>query len=206
MLSGFLRRLLRGRVIMMRLNPPARRFYLVPALGLVLVTAMAACSSGSSSSSSVAATTPTSVPASVSATATASATPAASGSGSSSAVAEITTNWNAFFNPSTPNSKRVQLLQNGSQFTAAISAFASSPLAAAVTSKVDSVTLSSATSANVKYDLSAMGATVATGASGTSVLQDGTWKVGDEVFCGLLTEAKSAGITVPVPSACSSAS
>jgi len=188
---------------MMRFNPPARRFYLVPALGLVLVTAMAACSSGSSSSSSVAATTPTSIPAT--ATATTSATPAASG-GSSSAVAEITTNWNAFFNPSTPNSKRVQLLQNGSQFTAAISAFASSPLAAAVTSKVDSVTLSSATAAKVKYDLSAMGATVATGASGTSVLQDGTWKVGDEVFCGLLTEAKSAGITVPVPSACSSAS
>ena len=205
MSSGFLRRLLRGRVIMMRFNPPARRFYLVPALGLVLVTAMAACSSGSSSSSSVA-TTPTSVPTSVSATATTSPTPATSGSGSSSAVAEITTNWNAFFNPSTPNSKRVQLLQNGSQFTAAISAFASSPLAAAVTSKVDSVTLSSATTAKVKYDLSAMGTTVATGASGTSVLQDGTWKVGDEVFCGLLTEAKSAGITVPVPSACSSAS
>ena len=189
---------------MMRFNPPARRFYLVPALGLVLVTAMAACSSGSSSSSSVA-TTPTSIAASTSASATTSATPAASG-GSSSAVAEITTSWNAFFNPSTPNSKRVQLLQNGSQFTAAISAFASSPLAAAVTSKVDSVTLSSATAAKVKYDLSAMGTTVATGASGTSVLQDGTWKVGDEVFCGLLTEAKSAGITVPVPSACNSAS
>jgi hypothetical protein len=191
---------------MMRFNPPARRFYLVPALGLVLVTSMAACSSGSSSSSSVAATTPTSIPTSVSATTITSPTPAASGSGSSSATAEITTNWNAFFNPSTPNSKRVQLLQNGSQFTAAISAFASSPLAAAVTSKVDSVTLSSATTAKVKYDLSAMGTTVATGASGTSVLQDGTWKVGDEVFCGLLTEAKSAGITVPVPSACSSAS
>jgi hypothetical protein len=205
MSSGFLRRLLRGRVIMVRFNPPARRFYLVPAVGLVLVTAMAACSSGSSSSSSVA-TTPTSIAASTSASATTSATPAASGGGSSSAVAEITTNWNAFFNPSTPNSKRVQLLQNGSQFTAAISAFASSPLAAAVTSKVDSVTLSSATTAKVKYDLSAMGTTVATGASGTSVLQDGTWKVGDEVFCGLLTEAKSAGITVPVPSACSSAS
>ena len=187
---------------MMRFNPPARRFYLVPALGLVLVTAMAACSSGSSSSSTSAAA---STPASTSASAATSATPAASG-GSSSAVAEITTNWNAFFNPSTPNSKRVQLLQNGSEFTAAISAFASSPLAAAVTSKVDSVTLSSATSAKVKYDLSAMGTTVATGASGTSVLQDGTWKVGDEVFCGLLTEAKSAGITVPVPSACSSAS
>ena len=58
----------------------------------------------------------------------------------------------------------------------------------------------------MKYDLSALGTTVASGATGTSVLQDGTWKVGDDVFCGLLTQAKSAGLTVPVPSACNSAS
>jgi hypothetical protein len=50
-----------------------------------------------------------------------------------------------------------------------------------------------------------MGTTVASGASGNSVLQNGTWKVGDSVFCGLLTEAKSAGVSIPVPSACSSA-
>jgi hypothetical protein len=131
--------------------------------------------------------------------------PSASVGGSSSAVAEITTNWNTFFNSSTPNSKRVQLLQNGSQFTSAISAFASSPLAAAVTSKVDSVTVTSATAAKVKYDLSALGTTVASGATGTSVLQDGTWKVGDDVFCGLLSQAKSAGLTIPVPSVCSTA-
>jgi hypothetical protein len=184
---------------MMRFNPTARRFYLAPALGLVLVTAMSACSSGSSSSSSTASTAP-STAASSSAV---SSTPVPTGS--SSAVAQITANWTTFFNSSTPNSKRVQLLENGSQFSSAISAFAASPLAAAVTSKVDSVSLSSATQAKVKYDLSAMGATVASGASGTAVLQDGTWKVGDDVFCGLLTEAKSAGITIPVPSACSSA-
>jgi hypothetical protein len=187
---------------MMRFNPTARRFYLAPALGLVLVTAMSACSSGSSSSSSTASTAP-STSAATSASAAASSSPAASG-GSSSAVAEITANWTTFFNSSTPNSKRVQLLQNGSQFSSAITAFAASPLAAAVTSKVDSVALSSATQAKVKYDLSAMGTTVASGASGTAVLQNGTWKVGDDVFCGLLTEAKSAGITIPVPSACSS--
>ena len=186
---------------MMRFNPTARRFYLAPALGLVLVTAMSACSSGSSSSSS---STAAAAP-STSASAAASSSPAASG-GSSSAVAEITANWTTFFNSSTPNSKRVQLLENGSQFSSAITAFAASPLAAAVTSKVDSVSLSSATQAKVKYDLSALGTTVASGASGTAVLQDGTWKVGDDVFCGLLTEAKSAGITIPVPSACSSAS
>jgi hypothetical protein len=183
---------------MMRFNPTARRLYLAPALGLVLVTAMSACSSGSSSSSSTASTAP-----STSASAVASSTPVPSGS--SSAVAEITANWTTFFNSSTSNTKRVQLLENGSQFSSAISAFAASPLAAAVTSKVDSVSLSSATKAKVKYNLSAMGATVASGASGTAVLQDGTWKVGDDVFCGLLTEAKSAGITIPVPSACSSA-
>jgi hypothetical protein len=96
-------------------------------------------------------------------------------------------------------------LQNGSQFSSAISAFASSPLDGALTSKVDSVTLTSATEATVKYDLTALGATVASGASGTSVLQDGTWKLGDTVFCGLLTQANSAGLTMPVPAVCGSA-
>ena len=186
---------------MMRFNKKARRVYLAPALGLVLVTAMSACSSGSSSSSS---STAAAAPSTAASSSAVSSTPVPSGS--SSAVAEITANWTTFFNSSTPNSKRVQLLENGSQFSSAITAFAASPLAAAVTSKVDSVSLSSATQAKVKYDLSAMGATVASGASGTAVLQDGTWKVGDDVFCGLLTEAKSAGITIPVPSACSSAS
>lgn len=193
---------------MMRFNPLARRAYLAPALGLVLLTAIAACSSGASSSStpgSAASATPAS-PTRPPASSAPAVPPSAGTGGSSSAVSEITTNWNTFFNPSTPNSKRVQLLENGSQFSSAINAFASSPLAAAVTSKVDSVTLTSATKAKVKYDLSAMGTTVASGASGTSVLQDGTWKVGDDVFCGLLSQAKSAGLTIPVPSACSSAS
>jgi hypothetical protein len=188
---------------MMRINPIARRVYLAPALGLMLIAALAACSSGSSSSSSSAA--PASSAAAPASSAASTAASAASG-GSAAAVTEITNNWETFFNSSTPNSKRVQLLQNGSQFSGSISAFASSPLAAAVTSKVDSVTLDSATKATVKYDLSAAGATVATGATGSSVLQDGTWKVGDDVFCGLLTQAKAFGLNVPVPSACSSAS
>ena len=187
----------------MRFNLTAHRVYLAPALGLMLVTAMSACSSSASSSSS---SVPASTAPSASATsAPATSSPAASG-GSTSAQAEITANWTKFFNSSTSNSERVQLLENGSQFSSAITAFAASPLAAAVSSKVDSVTVNSSTKATVKYDLTAMGSTVATGATGSSVLQDGTWKVGDDVFCGLLTEAKSAGLTIPVPSACSSAS
>jgi hypothetical protein len=193
----------------MRINPIARRIYLAPALGLVLIAAMSACSSGSSTSSSApAATTSAAAPSSSAAPSSAASTaasPATSG-GSSAAVTEIKNNWETFFNSATPNSERVQLLQNGSQFSASISAFAASPLAAAVSSKVDSVTLDSATTATVKYDLSAAGSTVASGATGPSVLQDGTWKVGDKVFCGLLTQAKAFGMNVPVPSACSSAS
>lgn len=190
----------KGRVTM-QFDLTARRAYLVSALGLVLVTAISACSSGSSSSSSTAAAAPSTAAATTAAPATA----AASG-GTASAVSEITANWNKFFNSSTPNSERVALLQNGSDFSTAISQLSSTPLASGLTSKVDSVSVTSSTEAKVKYDLSALGQTVATGATGSSVLQNGTWKVGDDVFCGLLTQAKSFGLTVTVPSVCSSAS
>ena len=173
------------------------RFYLAPALGLVFALAITACSSSGSSSSSTA----TSAPAATTSAATASSSAAAGGS----AVTQITANWEAFFNPATPNSKRVQLLENGSEFASAISAFSASPLAQSVSSKVDSVSLTSATKANVKYDLTAAGTSVATGQTGTSVLQDGVWKVGDEVFCGLLKQGASL-LNISVPAACNSAS
>jgi hypothetical protein len=175
------------------------RFYLAPAVGLVFALAITACSSSGSSSSSTA----TSAPAATTSAATASATASAATGGS--ATAQITANWEAFFNPATPNSKRVQLLENGSEFASAISAFAASPLAKSVTSKVDSVSLTSSTKANVKYDLTAAGTSVATGQTGTSVLQDGTWKVGDDVFCGLLKQGASL-LNISVPAACNSAS
>ena len=174
------------------------RLYLAPALGLVFALAITACSSSGSSSSSTAAT---SAPAATTSAATASSSAAAGGS----AVAQITANWEAFFNPATPNSKRVQLLENGSEFASAINAFSASPLAQQVSSKVDSVSVTSATKANVKYDLTAAGTAVATGQTGTSVLQDGVWKVGDEVFCGLLKQGASL-LNISVPAACNSAS
>jgi hypothetical protein len=173
------------------------RLYLAPAVGLVFALAITACSSSGSSSSSTA----TSAPAATTSAATASSSAAAGGS----AVAQITANWEAFFNPATPNSKRVQLLENGSEFASAISAFSASPLAQQVSSKVDSVSVTSATKANVKYDLTAAGTSVASGQTGTSVLQDGVWKVGDDVFCGLLKEGASL-LNISVPAACNSAS
>jgi len=173
------------------------RFYLAPALGLVFALAITACSSSGSSSSSTA----TSAPAATTSAATASSSAAAGGS----AVAQITANWEAFFNPATPNAKRVLLLENGAQFASAINAFSASPLAQSVSSKVDSVSVTSATKANVKYDLTAAGTPVATGQTGTSVLQNGVWKVGDDVFCGLLKQGASL-LNISIPAACNSAS
>jgi len=181
----------------MRFHSRVHRFYLAPALGLVFALAITACSSSGSSSSSTA----TSAPAATTSAATTSSSAAAGGS----AAAQITANWEAFFNPATPNSKRVQLLENGSEFASAINAFSASPLAQQVSSKVDSVSVTSATKANVKYDLTAAGTAVATGQTGTSVLQDGVWKVGDEVFCGLLKQGASL-LNISVPAACNSAS
>jgi hypothetical protein len=63
------------------------------------------------------------------------------------------------------------------------------------------VELTSPTRATVKYDLTAAGQSVASGATGVAVLENGTWKVGDASFCGLLKEAQSF-LNIPLPSAC----
>jgi hypothetical protein len=188
----------------MRFHQMARRIFIAPALGLALAAAVAACSSSPSTTSTPPATSSaTTTPASTSPSATATAT-ATSGGSSSAAVSAITANWEAFFSSSTPNSKRVQLLENGSTFASTVGELSASPLASAVTSTVKSVTLTSSTQATVKYDLTAAGTTVESDASGTAVLQDGVWKVGDDVFCGLLKEGASL-MNIKVPAACNSA-
>ena len=101
----------------MRSSPMARRIA-ASALGLALAATVAACSSSGSSSTTSSSTT-SSTPASASASATASG--ATSGS---AAVAQITANWEKFFDASTPIAEKVTLLQNGTVFQPAIKAFA----------------------------------------------------------------------------------
>jgi hypothetical protein len=168
----------------------------------MLAAAISACSSSASTPAPGTSATPaTTAPASSTAGGPTAGGPTAGGS--AAAIAEIKTNWEKFFNSSTPNSERLALLQNGSTFSSAISSFSANPLASAVSSKVDSVKLTSATQAAVTYDLIAAGAPVASGQKGTAVLQDGTWKVGDGAFCGLLKEGASA-LNMTVPAACGS--
>jgi hypothetical protein len=186
----------------MRFRHSARRIFMAPALGLALVAAVAACSSSGSSTTS----TPPATSSSTATPASNSSSPSTSTStsGGGSAVSAIKANWEEFFSSSTPNSKRIGLLENGSTFASAVNAFSASPLASAVSSKVDSVSVTSATKATVKYDLTAGGTSVESGATGTAVLQNGVWKVGDDVFCGLLKQG-AAILNIKVPSACNSA-
>jgi hypothetical protein len=179
----------------MRLPLVARRIILAPALALALALAVAACSSSSSSSSS--SVSSSSAPAS---SAPASSAPASSASGSSAAVAEITANWEKFFNFGTPTSERVALLQNGSAFSSAISALSKIPLASGIGAKVTSVTVNSATSATVNYNLVSGSSTLLSGQTGTAVYEDGTWKVGDASLCGLFKLVPGG----TVPAACNS--
>ncbi len=129
----------------------------------------------------------------------AASSPAASPGGN--AVAEITTNWEAFFSAKTPVSQRVSLLQDGSQFQSVIQSQAGSGLASQASAKVTKVTVTSLTQATVKYDILLNGTPALTNQTGTAVLDNGTWKVGVTSFCGLLT-LENGGKTTGLPAAC----
>ena len=188
----------------MRLPLVARRIILAPVLGLALILAVAACSSSSSSSSSSAGASspPSSAPASSAPASSAPASSAPASSGNSAAAAQIKANWEKFFNSSTPLSQRVALLQNGSSFSSAIDSFSKLPLANGIGAKVTGVTVTSATMATVTYSIVSGSTTLLGGQSGTAVLQDGTWKVGDASLCNLFKLIPGGS----VPAACSSVS
>jgi hypothetical protein len=172
---------------------------LVPALGLALALAVAACSSSSSPSSSSASSP--SAPVSSAAPVSSGPVPSSSSPASSSATAQITANWEKFFNAATPTSQRVALLQNGSTFSAAIADFSKLPLAGGIGAKVTGVTVNSATSATVTYAIVSGSTTLLGGQTGKAVYQDGTWKVGDASLCGLFKLVPGGTL----PAACSSA-
>ena len=128
--------------------------------------------------------------------------PAAPASGS--ATARITADWQAFFDAKTPAARRVQLLQNGQVFAPVIRAQSGSGLASAATAKVTKVTLTSPDQAKVTYSILIGGTPQLQNQTGVAVLQNGTWKVGDASFCGLLA-LENGGKTSGLPAACRSA-
>ena len=170
----------------MRFNQLAR-WIAAPALGLALAATMAACSSsGSSATASPSSAPPSSSVASSPAASGSSPSAGSTAGASGDAKAQITSNWEAFFDGKTSAAKKISLLENGQKFASVINAQAGSGLAASAGAKVKAVAVNSPAQATVNYDITLSGATALPNQTGTAVYQDGMWKVGDVSFCQLL--------------------
>lgn len=181
-------------------------------LALLLAGSVAACSSsksGSSAASSVKSAASAAVSSASAAISSAvagvgsAASPGASASGTApadpaAAKAEVTANWEKFFDPATPIADKARLLQNGDVLLPVLQGFSQDPRVGQVQAKVSDVTFTDATDATVTYALSLQGTVVEPSASGQAVLDNGTWKVGRATLCGLLTQAAGASGT-PIP-------
>jgi hypothetical protein len=185
----------------MRFQFPARRVILAPMLGLALIAAASACSSSGSSATT---TPPTSAsaPAGSPSAVPASSTAAPATSAPANAAAEITANWEKFFDSSTTVAEKAKLLENGGTFSSAIQSLVNLPLASGLGAKVTAVVVNSATTATVSYNIVAGGSTLLANQTGKAVYQDGIWKVGDATLCNLFKLIPGGS----VPSACSSVS
>ena len=177
----------------MRVHLLARRIA-APALGLALAAMMAACSSSSPAA--------TASPSSAAPASSAASSPAAGASSpgqaaSGNAEAQITANWEAFFDGKTSAAKKISLLENGQKFASVINAQAGSGIATSAGAKVTSVVVNSPAQATVHYNITLSGTTALANQTGTAVYQDGMWKVGDVSFCQLL-KLENAGTTVSV--------
>lgn len=181
----------------MRFHLLARRLA-APALGLALAATMAACSSSSpTATASPSSAAPTSSAASSPATGTTAGASSPGQAASGDAKAQITTNWEAFFNGKTSAAKKISLLENGQKFASVINAQAGSGIATSAGAKVHTVVVNSPAKATVSYDITLNGTTALGNQTGTAVYQDGMWKVGDVSFCQLL-KLENGGTTVSV--------
>jgi hypothetical protein len=147
-------------------------------LVLILAPALAACSDDSGGGSASTPPTP-SVEKTTSAPATAPADPAA-------AKQEISRNWQKFFDPKTSLEDKKKVLENGEQMSPVLKAFSGDKRGGQVQAKVQKIEFTKADEATVTYALTLNGATALPNASGSSVEQDGTWKVSVNTLCALV--------------------
>ena len=174
----------------------------------VLLLATACGSSGGSTAPTVTSAATPAAPATTAAapTTTAAAAPAACGTGAAPTVSgtgpsdtagaagQIATSYQKFFDPATPAADKLGLLQNGKNFAPVLVTFGKNPLAGKATATVLTVTFTSATAADVTYNLCVGGAPALPGSAGKSVLVGGVWQVADATLCNLI---KLSGGTSP---------
>ncbi|MGY0487447.1 hypothetical protein [Streptomyces sp. WG-D5] len=154
------------------------------ALTLVLGPALVACGDDSGGDDS-APPTPTSQP--PTSKEPSSARPSGSGPADRAAAEkEIKANWKKFFDPKVSMEDKEKVLENGAEMRPVLKSFSGDERGGQVEATVTEVAFSSATEADVTYALALKGATVLPDAKGTSVEQDGTWKVSVKTLCALV--------------------
>ncbi|MEV1022719.1 hypothetical protein [Streptomyces sp. NPDC050264] len=99
---------------------------------------------------------------------------------------EIKENWKKFFDPAVPLKEKQDVLENGTRMRSVLESFNGNKRGGQVQANVDTITFTSPTAADVAYSLALKGATVLPAAKGTSVEQDGTWKVSVKTLCALV--------------------
>ena len=136
----------------------------------------------------------------------ASATAAAEPVSGAAAVAVITANWKTVFNGKAPLTRRLALVQDGSQVAAFVEAQAKTSFgqaAAGSTATVSSVIVMSPVQAVVHYEVLLLGTPLLKNQVGTAVYLDGVWKVAIASFCGLAYLEYPKG-SPKLPAACRS--
>ena len=119
---------------------------------------------------------------------TAGATTAAEPVSGPAAVAAITANWKTVFNGKAPLTRRLALVQDGSQVAAFVEAQAKTSFgqaAAGSTATVSSVIVTSPSQATVHYEVLLLGTPLLKNQVGTAIYLNGIWKVAIASFCGL---------------------
>jgi hypothetical protein len=171
----------RGAVMNLPTMSGARRSLVGVAAGALLSIGLLAGCGGSSSGGKAAATSP----------------PAFS---DAAAQAQITANWQTFFDAAKAQAARAAVLQDASTLGPVIAAQANNPQAKGTTAVVKKVVVDpSHTSATVTYDIYINGKpSPLVNATGTAVYDSGTWKVSKASFCGLIAlQVQAAGSTPP---------
>jgi len=179
----------RGRPGRARVAPGRRR---TPSRPFAAVAAVLLLTAGCGTRVGTRFTSPAGTPA---ATSTSTSSSPSTTIDAAAATAQITANWQRFFDHTTALADREALLENGPSYAAALITRSKDPLQAQASATVTSVALTAADRATVTYDVSLNGAVALPGAQGEAVRQGGVWKVSAQSFCSLVT----LGAASPVP-------
>ena len=164
--------------------------------GFATLAVAAFLATGCSSSKSTPAATP---PAGSPSSSTTSSAPAGNAPADTAAAQQAVTDlYNKYFDSTVDASQKTDLVQNGAKMNALVAALAAGAKTSKSSVKVNSVSFSSPTHANISFDILLNGASALPNAQGQALLDSASnkWQVADVTLCTLA--ALTPGVTPDV--------